>query len=73
LAKLPTYYVLDLDLDMAETVAPEMPSAAEIAGCRWLSDEELRVYSTEYERNGFQGCWRRPKIDPPVRGMPIQI
>jgi pimeloyl-ACP methyl ester carboxylesterase len=55
LAKLPTYYVLDLDLDMAETVAPEMPSAAEIAGCRWLSDEELRVYSTEYERNGFQG------------------
>ena len=55
LAKLPTYYVLDLDLGMAETVAPEMPSAAEIAGCRWLSDEELRVYSTEYERNGFQG------------------
>ena len=55
LAKLPTYYVLDLDLGMAETVAPEMPSAAEIAGCLWLSDEELRVYSTEYERNGFQG------------------
>ena len=55
LAKLPTYYVLDLDLGMAETVAAEMPSAAEIAGCRWLPDEELRVYSAEYERNGFQG------------------
>ena len=43
------------DKGMAETVAPEMPSAAEIAGCRWLPDEELRVYSTEYERTGFQG------------------
>jgi pimeloyl-ACP methyl ester carboxylesterase len=65
LAKLPTYYVLDLDLGMAETVAPEMPSAAEIAGCRWLSDEELRVYSTEYERNGFQGGlqWYRCATD----------
>ncbi len=55
LAKLPTYYVMDLDKGMAETVAPEMPSASEIAACEWLPDEELRVYSTEYARNGFQG------------------
>lgn len=55
LSRLPTYYVMDRDLGMAETVAPEMPSAAGIAGCRWLPQEELRVYSTEYERNGFQG------------------
>ena len=34
LAKLPTYYVMDLDVGMAETVAAEMPSAAEIAGLR---------------------------------------
>ena len=27
LAKLPRYYVMDLDKTMAETVAPEMPSA----------------------------------------------
>ena len=40
---------------MAETVVPVMPPAAEIAGCRWLPDDELRVYSSEYERNGFQG------------------
>ena len=25
-----------------------MPSAAEIAACKWLPDDELRVYSTEY-------------------------
>jgi pimeloyl-ACP methyl ester carboxylesterase len=55
LAKMPTYYVMDLDKNMAETVAPEMPSAADIAACRWLPDNELRVYSTEYERTGFQG------------------
>jgi pimeloyl-ACP methyl ester carboxylesterase len=55
LAKLPTYYVMDLAQGMAETVAPEMPSADAIAACRWLPDDELRVYSTEYGRNGFQG------------------
>jgi pimeloyl-ACP methyl ester carboxylesterase len=54
-AKLPTYYVMDLRKNMAETVAPEMPSASEIAACRWLPDEELSVYSTEYRRTGFQG------------------
>lgn len=55
LAKMPTYYVMDLDRDMAGTVAPVMPSAAEIAANRWLPDDELRVYSAEYERTGFQG------------------
>jgi pimeloyl-ACP methyl ester carboxylesterase len=55
LAKLPTYYVMDRDRGMAESVAPEMPSAAEIAACRWLTDDELRVYSTEFARTGFQG------------------
>jgi pimeloyl-ACP methyl ester carboxylesterase len=55
LAKLPRYYVMDLDRTMAETVAPEIPSPADIATCGWLPDDELRVYSTEYERTGFQG------------------
>jgi pimeloyl-ACP methyl ester carboxylesterase len=40
---------------MAESVAPAMPSASEIARCRWLPDEELRVYSSEFSRTGFQG------------------
>jgi len=55
LARLPTYYVMGRDLGMAETVAREMPTADEIADCRWLPDEELRVYSSAYERTGFQG------------------
>ena len=55
LAKMPTYYIMDMDNGMAETVAAEMPSASEIATCKWLPDEELRVYSTEFARTGFQG------------------
>jgi pimeloyl-ACP methyl ester carboxylesterase len=55
LARLPRYYVMDRDKTMPETVAPAMPSAAEIAACAWLPDEELRVYSAEYARTGFQG------------------
>jgi pimeloyl-ACP methyl ester carboxylesterase len=54
-ARMPRYYIMDLGKGMAETVAPEMPSAAEIAGCTWLPDSELRVYSAEYGRTGFQG------------------
>ncbi|MCY4121876.1 MAG: alpha/beta hydrolase, partial [Acidobacteria bacterium] len=55
LARLPRYYVLDLGRGMAESVAEHMPTAAEIAACEWLPDDELRVYSAEYERTGFQG------------------
>jgi pimeloyl-ACP methyl ester carboxylesterase len=54
-AKLPRYYVMDLDKGMAEQVASEMPSAAEIARNQWLPDSELRVYVEEYGRTGFQG------------------
>jgi pimeloyl-ACP methyl ester carboxylesterase len=55
LAKLPTYYVMDLACTMAETVAAEMPSAAAIAANTWLPDRELSFYSAEYARTGFQG------------------
>jgi pimeloyl-ACP methyl ester carboxylesterase len=55
LAKLPTYYVMDLDKTMAGTVAAEMPSPAEIAANRWLPDSELAFYAGEYSRTGFQG------------------
>jgi pimeloyl-ACP methyl ester carboxylesterase len=56
MAKIPTYYVMDKDKGMAETVAEEMPSAAEIAACKWLTDAEVSVYVTEYGRTGFNGA-----------------
>jgi pimeloyl-ACP methyl ester carboxylesterase len=55
LAKLPTYYVMDLAKTMAETVAEEMPPKEAIAANAWLPDHELAVYSAEYQRTGFQG------------------
>jgi pimeloyl-ACP methyl ester carboxylesterase len=55
LAKLPTYYVIDLAKTMPETVAEEMPSREAIAANTWLPDDELAVYSAEYQRTGFQG------------------
>ena len=55
LAKLPTYYVMDLGTGMAETVAEEMPTPDQIAANTWLPDRELKVYSGEYGRTGFQG------------------
>ena len=55
MAKMPTYYIMELADGMAETVAKHMPSAAEIAANTWLPDSELRVYAEEYGRTGFQG------------------
>lgn len=54
-AKMPNYYIMQLDQGMAETVAEVMPSAAQIAANTWLPDRELAVYATEYGRTSFQG------------------
>ena len=65
LARLPTYYVMDLHLGMAATVAAQMPSAAQVAACGWLPDAALRVYSQAFARTGFQGGlnWYRSLLD----------
>jgi pimeloyl-ACP methyl ester carboxylesterase len=64
IARMPTYYIMERDKDMAATVAAEMPSTQEIVACRWLTEDELRVYSTEFERTGFQGGlnWYRCRL-----------
>ncbi len=66
LAKMPTYYIMDLEKNMAQSVAQEMPSAAEVAANKWLTDAELSVYAAEYTRNGFQGGlqWYRCATNP---------
>ncbi len=71
LARMPTYYIMDAGLTMAETVAPEMPSADHIARCQWLPDEALAVYTEEFERTGFQGGlqWYRCALAPPVQAQ----
>ncbi|MDB5368373.1 MAG: Alpha/beta hydrolase family protein [Rhodospirillales bacterium] len=63
LARMPNYYVMPLGLGMADAVAPEMPSERAIAA--WLPDSELRFYSDEYVRTGFQGGlqWYRGRMN----------
>jgi pimeloyl-ACP methyl ester carboxylesterase len=66
LAKMPTYYIMDLMDGMAETVAKEMPSEAEIAANRWMPEAEMRVFGEEYGRTTFQGGlnWYRARVEP---------
>jgi pimeloyl-ACP methyl ester carboxylesterase len=66
LAKMPTYYIMDLMDGMAETVAKEMPSEAEIAANRWMPEAEMRVFAEEYGRTTFQGGlnWYRARVEP---------
>ncbi|MEM6499677.1 MAG: alpha/beta hydrolase [Pseudomonadota bacterium] len=61
LVRMPTYYIMDLDETMPQTVAHEMPDSATIAANSWLSEDELTVYASEYARTGFQGSlnWYR--------------
>jgi len=55
LEKMPTYYIMDADRDMAETVAPHMPTPEQIKNCEWLSDAELAVYADAFLRTSLQG------------------
>jgi pimeloyl-ACP methyl ester carboxylesterase len=55
LAKMPEYYIMDADQGIAATMAAKMPGKAYVANCKWMTEADLRVYSTEFERTGFQG------------------
>lgn len=53
-AQMPTYYIMNRDETMPETV---MPYLAELGSreLEWLTERELGVYVEEYNRTGFQG------------------
>ncbi|MFV0296209.1 MAG: alpha/beta fold hydrolase [Hyphomicrobiaceae bacterium] len=65
MSRMPTYYIMDRDETMAETVRKHMPSDAAIAGCAWLTEADLSVYAGEYQRTGFQGGlnWYRARYE----------
>jgi pimeloyl-ACP methyl ester carboxylesterase len=66
LAEMPTYYVMERDQSMAETVRQHMPSLTQIAANRWMPEEEMAVFAEEYGRVGFQGGlnWYRARYEP---------
>ena len=55
LAKLPAYYVMDLDKGIAETMATAMPSKEQIALCRWMTEAGVAVYSADLRPNRIPG------------------
>ena len=71
LAKLPTYYIMNLDENMAQTVAPYRPAG----DASWLTDEELSVYANAFASNGFQGglnwyrCVTDAELSAPLRKL----
>lgn len=65
LSKMPTYYIMDKQKNMPETVNDYMPTEQEIKKCKWLTDEEIKVYFEEYSKTSFQGGlnWYRASVD----------
>lgn len=70
LAKMPGYYIMNLDENMRQTVARDMAledmGDVQKRGSRWLRDEELAYYVDEWSRTGFQGGlnWYRLVTEP---------
>ena len=63
LAKMPTYYIMDLDKGVAATVSEYQPPSAYLAACKWMTEADLQVYSREFQRTGFQGGLNYYRID----------
>lgn len=55
MAKMPQYYIMDLDRTMPEIAAPHMPTPEQIAANAWLPERDLALYVEEFDRTGFQG------------------
>jgi len=65
LSKMPTYYIMNKSMNMAETVNEYMPTDDEINNCKWLDENEIDVYEKEYSKTSFQGGlnWYRAGVD----------
>lgn len=62
LARMPTYYVMNLGDTMPQAVAPFRPSDTQTHECKWLTEAELGIYVQEYGRTGFQGALQAYRI-----------
>lgn len=75
LARMPAYYLMPLDSTMPGIVAQHMQGEDESLTKRFVSDEELDVYVSEFERTGFQGMlnWYRSSTDPRFAGSAMAV
>jgi len=65
LSKMPSYYIMNKNQNMADTVTKNMPTQNEINKCKWLTNDEIDIYAKEYKRTTFQGGlnWYRASVD----------
>ncbi len=72
LAKMPRYYIMDLEDNMRQAVARDMaqekPDIVASRADRWLPDKDLAVYVDEWGRTSFQGGlnWYRIQTQPEI-------
>jgi len=65
LSKMPTYYIMNKNQNMPETVNEFMPNQNQISNCIWLTEDEIQVYVNNYSKTTFQGGlnWYRSHVD----------
>lgn len=75
LAKMPEYYIMPLHSTFPETIAANMKGEDESKTTRWLSDQDLGVYVSEWGRTGFQGAlnWYRGVQTNPAAMVDVQL
>jgi pimeloyl-ACP methyl ester carboxylesterase len=68
LARMPAYYIMDNTKTMPESVGPMAPDRETSAGCSWLPEPELAVYTSAFATTGFQGGlnWYRARFEADV-------
>lgn len=68
LAKMPYYYVMPLDATMPDAISRMMTTQNPKVTEKWLSNADLAVYVSEWERTGFQGAlnWYRAGTDSSI-------
>ncbi len=52
--KMPEYYIMNINLGMAQTVDKFMPTEDEINDCKWLSKSDLNFYVKNFSKSGFK-------------------
>ena len=54
ISKMPEYYIMKLNLGMAQTVKNYSPTQTEIAKCKWLNESDLAYYVKNYLNSGVK-------------------
>ncbi len=54
ISKMPEYYIMKLNLGMAQTVKKYSPTNIEIAKCSWLNEIDLTYYFKNYLKSGIK-------------------